>query len=79
MKTDTRVITSKTIRNALAKASNFQCAICGSNLDQSFHADHIVPWKLTRVTNPHAMQALCKNCNLKKGSKLLKKSGGQSC
>jgi hypothetical protein len=37
-------------------------------LGESWHADHVEPWKVTHRTNLFEMQALCARCNLKKGS-----------
>jgi hypothetical protein len=43
---------------------------CGAPLDQSFHADHITPFRITHDTNIHDMQALCPRCNLEKGGRV---------
>jgi superfamily II DNA or RNA helicase len=47
-----------------------KCAECGVDL-QKWHADHKIPFKLTRCTEYVNMQPLCPPCNLKKGSKVL--------
>jgi hypothetical protein len=62
-----RALTSKRLRAALWVASNGKCSICGVELGSDWHADHIVPWCVTKRTNVHEMQALCPACNLKKG------------
>ncbi len=64
-----RTLRRKAARAALFKRYNGKCAICSKPLDQSWHADHIIPWVISRQTNPHLMQPLCPSCNLKKGSK----------
>jgi 5-methylcytosine-specific restriction endonuclease McrA len=62
-----RTLRSKAKRNALLIAAKGICQSCSMKLDKSFHADHIVPWSLSKRTNMHEMQALCQKCNLKKG------------
>jgi 5-methylcytosine-specific restriction endonuclease McrA len=37
------------------------------DLGDDWEADHIVPYRLTKRTNVHEMQALCAVCNRKKG------------
>ncbi len=64
-----RRLTAKSARNALFIASNGRCSICGKDLEDSFHADHVEPWSLTGVTNLHDMQAVCASCNFRKGAK----------
>ena len=61
---------TKRQRLALAKASNWRCAICGCKLDRSFHADHIIPFSKGGKTDVSNGQALCPQCNLKKGSRM---------
>ena len=46
------------------------CARCGSQLGNLWHADHIIPWSVSKRTNVFEMQALCPACNFKKGSKM---------
>lgn len=46
-----------------------KCQICGKPLPKDWHADHIIPFVVSKKTNIHEMQALCPDCNLKKGSK----------
>jgi len=50
-----------------------KCAICGCELPDDWHADHIVPYVVSQRTNVHEMQALCPKCNLRKGDKMLRK------
>lgn len=44
------------------------CQQCGADLDPTFHADHILPFSKGGLTTLSNGQALCRNCNLKKGS-----------
>lgn len=64
-----RTLRSKKLRAALYISANGKCCLCGVELDHTWHADHIIPWSVTRKTNVHDMQALCRQCNLKKGAK----------
>jgi len=73
-----RCLRSKSLRNALAIASDMKCTMCGIELTKSFHADHITPWVVEPTTNPHQMQALCPTCNLSKGATHLSKISGDS-
>lgn len=56
---------------AILRAASGKCQICGKTLGRKWHADHIIPHDkggLTVVTNG---QALCPDCNLKKGNKTM--------
>jgi hypothetical protein len=68
MAKEPRSLRSKKLRAALLIYANGKCQICGCDLGKDWHADHIIPWCVTKRTNVHEMQALCPNCNLKKGS-----------
>ena len=68
MAKEPRSLRSKKLRAALWIHANGKCQICGCDLGEDWHADHIVPWCVTKRTNVHEMQALCPSCNLKKGS-----------
>src|SRR5437868_5463822 len=46
------------------------CADCGIDLVK-WHADHKIPFVLTRRTDYANLQPMCPPCNLKKGSKVL--------
>lgn len=47
--------------------------MCGRRIDaDDWHADHIVPYCLTKRTVIHEMQALCPPCNLRKGASVFK-------
>lgn len=63
-----RFLRSKHLRNALWLAAGGRCQICGCELPNDWHADHIEPWHISGRTNIHEMQALCPACNLKKGA-----------
>lgn len=65
-----RRLTSKKLRAALWRKSQGLCSICKSKLPPNWHADHVVPYCKTKKTNVHEMQALCPECNLRKGSKM---------
>lgn len=67
-KSTSRTLRSKPLRNALFIAAGGRCSICSEPLGDVFHADHIEPWRLTKTTNLHQMQATCPACNLKKGA-----------
>jgi len=65
-----RTLRSKHLRAALWFDAKGKCKICNKELDpDNWHADHIIPWSKTHRTNVHEMQALCPDCNLKKGDK----------
>jgi len=62
-----RSLRSKRLRSVLFRAADGRCQICGCELTEAWHADHIVPWVVSKRTNVHEMQALCPECNLRKG------------
>lgn len=55
-------------KKILKMTSGNLCQICGNKLNGKFHADHIVPYSKGGKTILKNAQALCGNCNLKKGS-----------
>lgn len=61
---------TKRQREYLFIASQGKCSLCHIDLDWSFHADHIIPYSFGGKTQTSNGQALCSNCNLKKGSKV---------
>lgn len=67
-----RFLRSKRLRNLLFVAADGKCQQCGQPLSDNWHADHVVPWSVTRKTNVHDMQALCPECNQKKGVAMLR-------
>ena len=66
-----RTLRSKRLRAALWIAADGKCQICGNELGDDWHADHVVPWVISKRTNVHEMQALCPACNLFKGKKMI--------
>ena len=58
------------LRAALYEAADGRCAVCKKPLETGWHADHIVPWVVSKTTNIYEMQALCPECNMSKGSKM---------
>lgn len=63
-----RTLRSKRLRSALWIAADGKCQLCGCDLPDDWHADHVVPWSARPITNVHEMQALCPTCNLRKGA-----------
>lgn len=63
-----RTLRSKRLRALLWYAADGKCQRCGKPLGDDWEADHIVPWVKTHRTNVHEMQALCADCNRKKGA-----------
>ena len=47
-----------------------KCENCGKNLKGKFHADHKMPYSKKGKTILQNSQALCSECNLKKGNKI---------
>lgn len=72
-----RTLRSKKLRAALYYAYEGKCAACGCDLPDDWHADHIVPWIVSKKTNVHEMQPLCPTCNRAKGIKMLRKHQAQ--
>ena len=64
-----RFLTNPEERALLYEAANGACSICGKSLQPDWHADHVVPYSMTRRTNVFEMQAVCGPCNLKKGDR----------
>ena len=63
---------NKRMRKLLLITSGNKCAICNEKLNESFHADHIVPYSKNGSTTLNNAQALCAQCNQKKGNKIVK-------
>jgi hypothetical protein len=66
-----RKLRSKRLRALLWYAADGRCAKCGRELPEHWHADHVIPFVRSGRTNVHEMQALCPECNLRKGSAML--------
>ena len=73
-----RALRSKRERAVLYRAAGGKCVHCGCELPVDWHADHIIPWVVSRSTSTKEMQALCPACNLSKGSKMIVLRGWQS-
>jgi len=54
-------------RNILAWVSGGKCMRCGKSLNNGFHADHVLAFTQGGKTVTANGQALCPNCNFKKG------------
>ena len=59
-------------RVALYLAADGHCSRCGTELQSSWHADHVTPHSLGGPTDVINGQALCPSCNLKKGNNVAK-------
>jgi len=55
-------------RAALFLAADGKCEQCGTPLAAGWHADHIAPYSKGGPTAIENGQALCADCNLRKGS-----------
>lgn len=55
-----------------------KCESCGARLPENWHADHIKPFAKEGQTDVSNGQALCPDCNLKKGSKSMLKQWPQN-
>lgn len=65
-----RTLRSKADRELLFMLADGRCQICGRELPENWHADHIVPWAVSQTTEPSGMQALCPTCNTSKGKSM---------
>lgn len=54
-------------RQVLFEVAGGQCEICGKELGEDWHADHVVAFSKGGPTDVVNGQALCRECNLKKG------------
>ncbi len=54
-------------RQALFMVSGGKCEMCGEELGDAWHADHVIPCSLGGQTDVSNGQALCASCNLSKG------------
>ncbi len=63
---------TKQQRFFIARSAEWKCQICNTDLDNSFHADHIIPFSKGGITNVRNGQALCASCNLSKGNDMSK-------
>ncbi len=65
----TKRLFSKRQKRIFKLVSGNKCQNCGVNLEGKFHMDHKIPFSKGGKTLLNNAQALCENCNLKKGSK----------
>lgn len=56
-------------RVALFLAAAGRCARCGIKLEPGWHADHVEPAHRGGPTTPANGQAMCPQCNLRKGAR----------
>ncbi len=66
-----RFLRSIALRAALFFNADGRCQSCGLVLSEDWHADHVTPWHISHGTNIFDMQALCRECNLQKGGRLV--------
>ena len=64
-----RSITAKQLRHAIYKAASGLCSYCGVQLGLDWHVDHVIPYRISKRTNPHDCVASCPKCNLSKGAR----------
>jgi superfamily II DNA or RNA helicase len=62
-----RRLFNKRERSALFMVAGGKCESCGTDLVASWHADHTKPWSRGGKTVVENGQALCADCNQKKG------------
>lgn len=58
-------------RHVIRERSGGTCALCGKPLGDIWHADHIQPYSKDGLTIVKNGQALCPECNQKKGNKVI--------
>jgi superfamily II DNA or RNA helicase len=59
---------NKTERSALYLLADGRCEECGTDLEKGWHGDHVIAFSRNGATDVINGQALCKPCNLKKGT-----------
>lgn len=59
-------------KEALRLLSGGKCENCGKELGEDWHGDHVIPFLHGGKTQIENAQALCRQCNLKKGSTVRK-------
>ena len=58
-------------KRALYLAASGQCEGCGTHLQGSWHADHVIPYSMGGSTSISNGQALCPRCNLQKSDNVM--------
>lgn len=61
---------SKKQREALELHAGGKCSLCGVRLPAEWHADHKIPFSKGGMTDVINGQALCPDCNLRKGNSM---------
>jgi superfamily II DNA or RNA helicase/ribulose bisphosphate carboxylase small subunit len=59
---------TQSLKNILYVRAQGRCEICGKPLSRGWHADHKYPYSLGGLTSIENGQALCADCNLRKGA-----------
>lgn len=61
---------NKTERAVLYLAANGRCCECHADLRHGWHSDHVYPFSKDGITDLINGQALCPECNLRKGNRI---------
>lgn len=69
-KSDIRRNIDSEIKENLLIEQGYKCALCGTVLDTSAPADHIVPFKYVGDSLKNNLQMLCQTCNSKKNASI---------
>ena len=69
-KSEYRKRISNETRDRLLAKQNYKCSFCGVSIDNTAHADHIVPFKYVGDELNDNLQMLCGNCNEKKSDSI---------
>lgn len=63
-----RTLRRSKLRNHLYLAQDGKCAMCGAELSNGWHVDHVIPFSRGGETSLQNSQALCPACNQTKGA-----------
>ena len=69
-KSEYRKKISQENREALLMKQKYKCAFCGTDVNITDHADHIVPFKYVGDELKDNLQMLCSKCNEKKSDSI---------
>lgn len=61
---------------AILKANNSKCACCG--VEGNLTVDHIIPLSKGGTNNPENLQPLCRSCNSRKNTRIMKFTMGRT-